>query len=134
MATVARRELSRGRRSGALRPDDLRCRQIFEDPPILVGLADMLVCAFAPYLHPIAVVRQIELTVDDGPSFGINCILMRRVAVRRSHRTVAIVLLCIMLRISRKEIAVLAADKSPAQAVPRMLEFGLALNGFSVSK
>jgi adenylate cyclase len=39
-----------------------------------------------------------------------------------------------MLRISRKEIAVLAADKAPAQSMPRILEFGLALDGFSISK
>jgi len=72
MATVAQRDLGRGRRIGTRRPDDLRCWQIFDGFPILVGFADMLVRAFAPYLHPIAVVRQIELAVDNGPSLGIN--------------------------------------------------------------
>src|SRR5262245_46793998 len=71
IATIAQRDLGRGRRSGARRPDCLRRRQIFDDLPILVGLADMLLRAFAPYLHPIAVVCQIKLTVDDGPSFRI---------------------------------------------------------------
>src|SRR5207248_714486 len=92
------------------------------DLPILVGLEDMLLRALTPYLHKIAVVRQIELTVDDGPSFGINCVLVRRLVLRHSHRTVAIVLRCVMLRISRKEIAMFAADKAPAQSVPRILD------------
>ena len=39
-----------------------------------------------------------------------------------------------MLRISRKEFAALPVGKAPAQSVSRILEFGLALNGFSVSK
>src|SRR5207245_1844652 len=55
-------------------------------------------------------------------SFGINCVLVRRLVLRHSHRTVAIVLRCVMLRISRKEIAMFAADKAPAQSVPRILD------------
>ena len=134
MATIAQRDLGRGRRSGARRPDDLWSWQIFDGLPILVGLANMLLRVLLPYLQQIAVVRQIELPVDDGPSFGIDRVLVRRLIGRRSKRAVAVVLRCVMLRISRKEIAVLAAGKAPAQSVPRILEFGLALNGFSISK
>src|SRR5829696_6360689 len=50
MTTTAQRHLGRGRRSRARRPDDLRCGQILDGPPSLVGLADAFLGAFAPYL------------------------------------------------------------------------------------
>src|ERR1700693_1185986 len=94
----------------------------------------MLIRVFPPYLQPIAVMRQIELAVDDGPSLGIDRVLVRRLVVRGSHRAIAVVLRCEMRWILRKEIAVLAAGKTPAQSVPQIFKFRLALNGFSIGK
>ena len=42
MATVAQRNLGRGRGGGARRPDDLRCSADLHGLPISVGLPDML--------------------------------------------------------------------------------------------
>ena len=89
---------------------------------------------FPPFLQPIAVVHQIELAVDDGPSLGIDRVLVRRRLVRRAHRAIAVVLRRVALRILGEQIAMLAAGKAPAQFVPQIFKFGLALNGFAVGE
>ena len=40
----------------------------------------------------------------------------------------------VAVRILDEQIAVLAAGKAPAQSVPQIFEFGLALNGFPVGE
>ena len=64
-----------------------------------VGPLYVLLGLFPPFLQPIAVVHQIELAVDDGPSLGIDRVLVRRRLVRRAHRAIAVVLRRIALRI-----------------------------------
>ena len=86
--------------------------------PVGVGPLYEFLGLFPPYLQPMAVVRRIELAIDDGPSLGIDRILLRRCVVGRAHRAVAVVLRRVAVRIRDKQIAVIAAGKAPAQLVP----------------
>jgi hypothetical protein len=79
-------------------------------------------------------VRQIELAVDDRPSFGIDRILVRCRVVRRTHRAVAVILRRVAVRILGEQIAMLAVGKTPAQFVPQIFEIGLALHGFAIGE
>ena len=77
---------------------------------------------------------EIKLAVDSRPSLRIDGVFVRRLAARRSHRTVAVVLRRVAVRILDKHFAVRAISKAPAQLVPQIFEFALTLDGFPVGE
>jgi hypothetical protein len=58
--------------------------------PVEKSAAALLRRGLSPHLQQIAVVRQIELDVDDGPSFGIDRVFVRLLLGRRPKRAVAV--------------------------------------------
>ena len=48
---------------------------------------------------------KVELAVDDGPSLGIHRVLVRRLAVRHTHRAVDVILRRVAIRILDEQIA-----------------------------
>ena len=74
---------------------------------------------------------QIQLAVDDGPSPGIDRVLVRTEdrRVRDTRSAIAIVLWRIMIRVSDEQVAVSGAGKTPTRIVPHVFEFGLAQRG-----
>jgi len=95
---------------------------------------DVLFRVLSPLLDPVAVVREIEFAVDDGPGLRIDSVLVRRRFGRCAHGAIAVVLRRVVLPILDEQGAMLPGGEAPAQLVPDVFEFGTALNGSPVSE
>src|SRR5216684_1955441 len=98
--------------------------------PILVGLVDVARDILEPLLLDIPVVVQIELAVDDLPSFRIN---RYSVTLAHSERAIAAVLWCVPRRIFRETVAMSRRGKKPLRPVPSVLKFRRAFHGLGRS-
>lgn len=79
--------------------------------------------------------RQASIVWDnDPPSLGIDRVLVSRLASRHAHRTVAVVLWRVTVRILDEQFAVCAVGKAQRNLCHKYSKFGLTLNGFSVGE
>src|SRR5260370_16918101 len=95
--------------------------------PILIGLVDVARDILEPLLLDSLVVVQIELAVDDLPSFRIN---RYGVPLAHSERAKTAVLGRIPLRIFRESVPMSPRAKKPLRPVPILLKTPRAFNGF----
>ena len=109
-------------------------RAVGERLPTGVSTFDVFFGVFPPDPQPILVVRQIKLPVDDGPSLGINRVLVGVFAVRHTHCAIAVVLRRVLTGAADEQVAVSAAGEPPLQFVPEIFEFGLALDWLSIGE
>src|SRR5260370_11998755 len=93
--------------------------------PILVGVVDVARDILEPLLLDIPVVVQIELAVDDLPSFRIN---RYSVTLAHSERAIAAVLWCVPRRIFRETVPMSRRGKKPLRPAPSVLKFRRALH------
>src|SRR5258707_12586396 len=97
--------------------------------PILIGLVDVARDILEPLLLDSLVVVQIELAVDDLPSFRIN-----RYGMTLAHpeRAKTAALGRIPLRIFRESVAMSRRGKKPLRPVPSVLKIRRAFHGFGL--
>src|SRR5260370_36745439 len=86
-----------------------------ERRPILVGFLDVSRDVLEPLLLDILVVVQIELAVDDLPSFRIN---RYGVTLAHSERAITPVLGRVPRRLFRESVAMSRRGKKPLRPVP----------------
>src|SRR5258708_22681459 len=97
--------------------------------PILVGFVDVSRDVLEPLLLDILVVVQIELAVDDLPSFRIN---RYGVTLAHSERAITAVLGRVPRRLFGESVAMSRGSKKPLRPVPAGLIFRRAFHGFRV--
>src|SRR5260370_7228034 len=95
--------------------------------PILVGLVDVARDILEPLLLDSLVVVQIELAVDDLPSFRIN---RYGVPLAHSERAKTAVLGRIPLRIFRQSVPMSRRGKKPLPPLPRVPKIRRAFHTF----
>src|SRR5260370_7316598 len=98
-----------------------------ERRPILVGFLDVSRDVLEPLLLDILVVVQIELAVDDLPSFRIN---RYGVTLAHSERAITPVLGRVPRRLFRERVAMSRRGEKPLRPVPRVRKIRRAFHSF----
>src|SRR5712664_1711272 len=97
--------------------------------PILVGLVDVARDVLEPLLLDILVVIQIELAVDDLPSFRIH---RYSVTLAHAERAITAVLRCVPRGIFRESVAMSRRCKQPLRPVPGVHIFRRAFHSLGL--